>query len=54
MYFVGASDVTYRVYQIRSALKSYAVSVWYTGIVDAATVTEGDTRYLSLDLVLSR
>lgn len=54
MYFVGDSDVTYRDYQIRSALKSSAVSEWYTGIVDAATVTEGDTRYLSLDLVLSR
>ena len=54
MYFVGNSDETYRDYQIRSDLQTAAVSDWYTGIVNAAAVTEGDTSYLSLDLVLSR
>ena len=54
MYFVGDSDVTYRDYQIRNDLQTAAVSDWYTGIVNAAAVTEGDMRYLSRDLVLSR
>ena len=54
MYFVGDSNVTYRDYQIRSDLQTAAINDWYTGIVNAATVTEGDMRYLSLDLVLSR
>ena len=54
MYFVGDSDVTYRDYQIRSDLETAAINDWYTGIVNAASVTDGDVRYLSLDLVLSR
>ena len=54
MYFVGDSDVTYRDYKIRSDLQTAAINDWYTGIVNAAAVTEGDMRYLSLDLVLSR
>ena len=54
MYFSGNSDVTYRDYQIRTELENTAVSDWYTAIVNGASVTEGDTSYLSLDLVLSR
>ena len=54
MYFSGNSDVTYRDYQIRTELQNTAVSDWYTAIVNGASVTEGDTSYLSLDLVLSR
>ena len=54
MYFVGDSDVTYRDYKIRSDLQTAAINDWYTGIVNAAAVTEGDMRYLSLDLILSR
>ena len=54
MYFVGDSDVTYRDYQIRTDLETAAINDWYTGIVNAASVTDGDVRYLSLDLVLSR
>jgi len=54
MYFVGDSDVTYRDFQIENDLRSADISDWYTGIVNSAAVTEGDTKYLSLDLVLSR
>ena len=52
MYFVSSSDVTYRDYQIRNELASNDLSVWYTDIVSSATVTEGSTKYLSLDLVI--
>ena len=52
MYFVGNNEQTYRDYQITNALVSAAQSEWTTGIVDAVTVTEGDTKYLSTNLVL--
>ncbi len=53
MYFVGSSDITYRDYQITNELRSADVNDWYTSIVDAATVTDGEIKYLSLDMVLS-
>lgn len=53
MYFVGDSDLTYRDYQISNELRSADVSDWYTSIVDGASVTEGETKYISMDLVLS-
>ncbi len=53
MYFVGDSDVTYRDYQIRSDLTNKDHSAWSNAIVDAAVVTEGDTKYLSTDLILA-
>ena len=54
MYFVGDSESTYRDYQIRNELTTNDVNEWYSSIVDNAAVTEGDTKYLSLDMVLSR
>ena len=53
MYFVGDSDVNYRDYQIENQLRSDDLSAWYTGLVDAMTQTEGDTKYIRKDLVLS-
>ena len=54
MYFVDDSDITYRDFQITNNLRSADISEWYTGIVEAATATDGDIKYLSMDLVLSR
>ena len=54
MYFVGNSDETYRDFQIRNNLKNNDVTEWYTGIVDSAVVTDGDVKYLSMDMVFSR
>ena len=54
MYFSGESDVTYRDYMIRNELASNDLTEWYTGIVESASVTDGDTQYLALDMVLSR
>ena len=53
MYFVGNTDLTYRDYQIQSELRSTDLENWHTGLLEAATVTDGDTSYISTDLVLS-
>lgn len=52
MYFVGNSDMTYRDYQIESELRSNDLESWYTQLLEATTVVEGNTKYLSTDLVL--
>jgi len=52
MYFVGDSEYTYRDYMISNDLTAAAVSEWYTSIVNNAVVTEGNTKYLSLDMVI--
>ena len=54
MYFSGNSEETYRDSMIRSDLTNDAITEWYNGIVDNASVTEGDVKYLSMDMVLSR
>ena len=54
MYFSGNSEETYRDYMIRSDLTSDAITEWYNGIMDSAAVTDGDVKYLSMDMVLSR
>ena len=53
MYYVGNSEYTYRDYQIENALRSADTAEWYNSLVEAMTMTEGDTKYLSKDLVLS-
>ncbi len=52
MYFSGDSDLTYRDYQINEDLVDAAQNEWYTGIVEAVEVTDGDTKYMTMDLVL--
>ena len=54
MYFVGDSSTTYRDFMIRNELVSADVSEWYANIVDNASVTDGEIKYLSLDMVLAR
>ena len=53
MYFVGNSDLTYRNYQIENELRSADLNQWYNAAVEAMTVTDGDTKYINMDLVLS-
>ena len=53
MYFVGDSDMTYRDFQIESDLRNAEMDAWYTEIVGSITRTEGDTKYVRTDLVLS-
>jgi len=52
MYFAGDSETNYRDYLINSELTSAAQEEWYNSIVNAAEVTEGQIKYLSMDLVL--
>lgn len=53
MYYVGDSETNYRDYLIRNDLVSEDTAAWYSALVDAMTVTEQDTKYISKDLVLS-
>lgn len=52
MYFSSEADITYRDYMITEALRSNDASTWYDALVDAVTVTEGDSKYLRKDLIL--
>ena len=54
MYYVGDADITYRDYMIAEELRSNDVSQWYSALVESATVTEGDTKYINTDLVLTQ
>lgn len=53
MYYVGDSDMTYRDYQIESELRSADVESWYTAATEAMTQTDGDAKYIRMDLVIS-
>lgn len=53
IYYVGDSETNYRDYMIESDLRSDDTSSWYTSLTETVTVTEGNTKYLSTDLVLS-
>ncbi len=52
MYYVGDSETNYRDYQIENELRSSALESWHAALVDAMTVTDGDTSYIPKDLVL--
>ena len=53
MYYVGDTDYTYRDYQIETDLRNADVSEWYSQTVAAVAMTDGNTRYIRTDLVLS-
>ncbi len=53
MYFVGNSDMSYRNYMIENDLRTTDVNDWYNGLVDAISVTEGNTKYVDTDLVIN-
>ena len=53
MYYVGQSDLTYRDYLIETELRNADVLDWYNALVEATTVTDGETKYLNMGLVLS-
>ena len=53
MYFVGKSDTTYRDYQIETELRNTDTQEWYDATVEAMPMTDGDTKYIRKDLVIS-
>ena len=54
MYYSGDSETTYRDYLITTELTKAAYNEWYETVTAAVTATEGDCKYISMDLVLSR
>lgn len=53
MFFSGNSDTNYRDFMIENTMRSEDTNAWYTSLVEAQTVTEGNTEYVNTDLVLS-
>ena len=53
MFYSSDSAKLYRDLLIENALRSADTESWYTALLEAASVTEGNTKYLSRDLVLS-
>ncbi|MBR5020450.1 MAG: peptidylprolyl isomerase [Oscillospiraceae bacterium] len=53
MYYVGASEQTYRNYMIENALRSADVEAWYNGIVEAQTLTDGNLEYIPGGMILN-
>ena len=53
MFFSGDSETSYRDYQIENDLREADVDSWYHAAIEAMTITDGDMKYINLDLVLS-
>jgi parvulin-like peptidyl-prolyl isomerase len=53
MFYVSDSETTYRDYLIKATLLSTDVENWYNALVEACTTVEGNTKYLSKNMVLS-
>ena len=53
MYYVSRSTTLYRDMLIENSLRSADTAAWYEALVEATTVTENNTKYLSRDMVLS-
>ena len=53
MYYVGEGDQTYRDFLITNTLRSEDTSTWYSALLEAASMTEGNTKYIRRDLVIS-
>ena len=53
MYFVGKSSTTYRDYQIESELRSTDAQEWYDATVEAVPMTDGNTKYIRKNLIIS-
>ena len=52
MFYSADSQLTYRDYMIRNQLQNDDVTEWYNAIIEAVTVTDGDTQFLPVDMVL--
>lgn len=54
MYYEGDSETTYREYLIDNALRGADVDAWYNALLEAVQVTDGNTKHMDKDLVLSK
>ena len=53
MYYSGDSETLYRDFLITNALVSEDSAAWYNALLETMTVSEVNTKYLSLDLVMN-
>jgi parvulin-like peptidyl-prolyl isomerase len=53
MYFVADSETNYRDFQVENHLRSHDTEDWYTALIEATEVTDGDTSYLAKNMILS-
>ena len=53
MFYSGDSETLYRDMLIENTLISEDTNAWYNALVEAMTVTDDNTKYLSTDLVLA-
>lgn len=53
MYFSGDSETTYRDYMIENDLRSTDIGTWYSEMMDAMTIVEGNMSYVNTGLVLN-
>ena len=53
MFYSGDSETSYRDYMIDNKLRNEDANEWYTALIEAMTMTEGDTSYIPKDLILS-
>ena len=53
MYYVGASEQTYRNYMIENTLISESMDAWYNEIVEAQTLTDGSFEYIPGGMILN-
>ena len=54
MFYESNSETTYREYLIDNALRGADVDAWYTALLEAVKVTEGNTNHMDKALVLSK
>ena len=54
MFYESNSETTYREYLIDNALRGADVDAWYTALLEAVKVTEGNTKHMDKDPVLSK
>ena len=53
MYYVSDSELSYHDYLIETELRTADVNAWYTAATEATALSDGDTKYVKMDLVLS-
>jgi hypothetical protein len=53
MYYVGDSETNYRDFMITNDKLSADMEKWQTGLNDAITVTEKNTKFVNRDLTLN-
>lgn len=53
MYYSSDDELTYRDYMISEDLRAADVEKWFNAIVEPATITQGKTNRLNLDLIIA-